>query len=202
MPTLSRWIALIGLSTLPVAASAIEEPAYERLASCEGFEIRRYPATVGARTPVEGDFDAAGNQGFRRLAGYIFGGNTDEERIAMTAPVAQAASPEGSADRWEVLFFMPGERARATLPEPRSDAVEIVELAPRDVAVVEFSGIWREARFGALEAHLRASLAAAGLPAGGAAVWARYDPPWTPWFLRRNEVWVELPAATEAPTCP
>ena len=183
--------ALAAILLAGAPALAIEEPPYETVAACGDFEIRQYPAAVGAVTRVSGDFDSAGNQGFRSLARYIFGGNQADEEIAMTAPVAQS-SVDGAEDAWSVVFYMPSDRAVEDLPNPNSTDVEIQRVEPKTVAVLEFSGFWTERRFREQETSLRQTLAARSLPDGGPALWARYDPPWTLWFLRRNEIWIEL----------
>ena len=199
-PTLSNGtrrygttIAALLAALIPgVGALAIEEPEFRTVAECGEFSVRRYAATMGAVTRARGDFDAAGNSGFRTLAGYIFGGNRESEKIAMTAPVAQSAT-DAQADQWQVVFFLPAARAADSLPTPNSDGVAVEPVAERTVAVLGFTGRWVEERFRAREDELRALLAKRGLPADGPAVWARYDPPWTLWFLRRNEIWIELP---------
>ena len=183
--------ALAAMLLTGSAVLAVEEPAYETVAECGDFEIRRYPAAVGAVSRVSGDFDAAGNQGFRALARYIFGGNGADEEIAMTAPVAQS-TVDGAEDAWNVVFYMPSGRAVDDLPSPTSTDVELRRIEPKTVAVLEFSGFWTEQRFRDREMSLRQMLAERSLPDGGRALWARYDPPWTLWFLRRNEIWIEL----------
>ncbi len=195
------WVSLAValLVSASVPAAAIEEPAYESGCQVEGMEIRRYASAWGASTVLPGEFEEAGNSGFRRLAGYIFGGNDEEERIAMTAPVAQTARAEGEG--WDVRFFLPRERTGDDLPAPSSDDVAIEPIPARIVAVHRFSGTWSEPRFLEKEEELRARLRESGLPDDGTATWARFDPPWTLWFLRRNEIWVELPDALPGPAC-
>ena len=197
-----RTVLAVGTFVLAAVAPAVayEEPAYEQVSDCGEFEIRVYPAAVGAVTRAAGDFDAAGTQGFRSLAGYIFGGNRGDERIAMTAPVAQSRGGPDD-DRWEVVFFMPAARTLDDLPSPESDDVAVQTLEPKRVAVLGFTGRWKEERFVERESALRSLLAERSLPADGPAVWARYDPPWTLWFLRRNEIWIELPPTSTRDGC-
>lgn len=150
-----------------------------------------------------GDFGAAGNSGFRRLARYIFGGNRKRHKIAMTAPVGER--PEGrkiamtapvgeraEADSWVVTFTMPSGETLATLPEPDDPAVTLRELPTTRVAVHRSRGRWTDAKFIAQAAALRAWTNARGLRVAGEPEVNRYDPPWTLWFLRRNEVWMTL----------
>ena len=183
-------------------AMAIEEPPYTVLQRHEGFEVRRYEPYLVAQTVVQADAEAAGNRGFRVLAGYIFGANKGARRIAMTAPVAQAplriamtapvAQSGGGDGRQVVQFMMPREWTRDTLPEPEDPAVAIAEVPARTLAVIAYSGTWSRERYEQHLATLREGLARAGLRARGEPVWARYDPPWKPWFLRRNEIWIEV----------
>lgn len=187
---------------------ATEEPKHRVLEARDGFEVRLYEPTVVAETIVGGDFGPGGNEGFRRIAGYIFGGNDggrkvamtapvaqsrrvgarDGTKIAMTAPVAQAKSGEG----WTVAFVMPSEQTMRTLPKPDDPRLTLREVPARRVAAVTFSGTWGVDRFDTVARELLAKLDGAGLVAAGPPVYARYDPPWTPWFLRKNEVLVPL----------
>lgn len=196
---------------------AIEEPRFEVVDATDAFELRAYAPFLVAETVVDADFDGAGNQGFRRLADFIFGNNrarTEIEmtapvtqrpsaKIAMTAPVLQRGSAEGAGaggvggdvegdERFVVGFVMPAEYTVDTLPEPVRDDVAIREAPPRLVAARRYSGRWSETRFREHEAELRAALAEAGLRPVADAEYARYDPPFMPWFLRRNEVLIEV----------
>jgi hypothetical protein len=185
-------------------AMATEVPKYTVVSTSPDFEVRDYGPTVVAETEVSGDRDAATSEGFRRLAGYIFGGNrgrqsiamtapvaqTDGERIAMTAPVAQV--PGMAPGTFVVNFTMPARWTLATLPVPNDARVALREVPGRRVAVLRYSGTWSEKRYLAHVERLRTALAREGLSPSGPPVWARYDPPWTPWFLRRNEVQFDL----------
>lgn len=197
-------IPLLLLAAAAEVAMATEEPRHRVLETRDGWELRLYEPMVVAETVVSGDFGPGGNEGFRRLAGYIFGGNdggrklpmtspvTRERRggtkIAMTAPVAQ----ERTHDGWTIAFVMPAGYTMATLPGPDDPRVTLREVPARPVAAVSFSGTWGAERFDAVARDLLAKIDAAGLAPAGPPVYARYDPPWTPWFLRRNEVLVPL----------
>lgn len=181
----------------------VEEPAYTVEQRDGDFEVRRYAPRVVAETEVTGTRDAASREGFRRIAGYIFGGNHRREAIAMTAPVSQRGAGEkiamtapvsqrGAGDRWTVAFTMPSSHTLGTLPTP-DDARVALRLAPAQrVAVVRFANATDDAAVGARTASLARWIAARGLRADGDAELNRYDPPWTPPFLRRNEVWIAL----------
>jgi SOUL heme-binding protein len=167
------------------------------------FELRHYAPRVVAETHVTGTFDAAGRSGFRRLAGYIFGGNQDHQKIAMTAPVGERpvgrklemTAPVGErADHagWLVTFTMPSGETLATLPEPNDAAVTLREVPAVRVVVHRSKGRWSDAKFLAQTAALRTWTHARGLQVAGEPEVNRYDPPWTLWFMRRNEVWMTL----------
>jgi hypothetical protein len=223
------WIARLVVGALLVGAVAagvegsqrmgrkVEEPRHEVVLREGDFEVRAYAPRVLAATRVVGDRDAAASEGFRRLAGYIFGGNrrgtaststaqrAEGERIAMTAPVGQTPegeriamtapvgqTPEGTA--WTVSFTMPAGRTVATLPEPLDARVTLRALAPERVASLRFSGRTTQTRIDAETARLEAWVRAHGWRSAAPPEVNRYDPPWTLPFLRRNEIWVTLAA--------
>lgn len=183
---------------------AVEEPKFAIVTADGDFELRDYPALVVAEVEVGGDRRAATNEGFRLLAGYIFGGNRGGAKIAMTAPVAQAPVPgstiamtapvtlAGAGTRWIVQFTMPSAYALADLPVPNDSRVELKAVPPRTMAVLKFSGLTGDERVAEKTETLAALVRAHRLTPLGAAVLARYDPPWTPWFLRRNELMVDV----------
>jgi SOUL heme-binding protein len=180
---------------------AIEEPAYSVLTKSEFFEIRRYEPAVVAQTIVSGPAANAGNQGFKLLAGYIFGNNKGSRKIAMTAPVAQSATriamtaPVAQTARdggYAIQFTMPRKWTLDTLPEPQDGRVTLLAVPTRTVAVRRYRGGWSQGRYEEELAALRQALQRAGRVTRGEPVWARYSPPWIPWFLRRNEIWLTV----------
>ena len=183
--------------------SGTEEPPFTVERRLGDVEIRRYGPRIAAETTVDADEDAARNEGFRRLARYIFGGNTSKTKIAMTAPVAQqqgekiamtapVAAQRDAADQWVIRFFMPADRTLDSLPIPEDDRVRLVNDAPERVAVLGFSGIPSPTSVAARTKELLTTLRANSLePAGEPLAWF-YDPPWTIPFRRRNEVVVSL----------
>jgi hypothetical protein len=191
-------IAALGLSGC--ALLTVEEPSYRLVFKDDPFEIRDYPALAVAEATVEGGQKAAGNAGFRLLAGYIFGANTRRESIAMTAPVAQSqtageniamtapVAQTPSDGGWTVRFTMPAGKTLANLPVPDDARVKLREVPPVRVAVQRFSGWVDEGDFAHQRAALATRMAAHGLVAAGPPALAQYNPPWTLWFLRRNEV--------------
>jgi len=207
MPQPTRLLAealIVAMATIPAASSkAIEEPDYEIERRDGNYEVRVYGPRIVAETWVEGTQDDAGNIAFRRLAGYIFGGNATDESISMTAPVTQEppAELEATAEvskmpsegRYRVTFTMPREYSMETLPAPEDDRVVLREEPGRRVASLRYRGFWSTRRYQDHEQKLIDWLAANGLErAKSPPVWARYDPPYMPWFLRRNEIHIQL----------
>ncbi len=174
----------------------VEEPLYEVERRVDGLEVRDYPAVVVAETDVEGTYRESISSGFRRLAGYIFGRNSPQQKIAMTAPVG--AIPH-ARDRWTISFVMPASRPIDTLPRPLDDRVHLRQLERRHVAVLRFRGRAGERQLRAREAELSERLARAGLRATGEPQLAQYNPPWIPGPLRRNEMIVAIGDGTGHP---
>lgn len=170
-----------------------EEPAHSTEKLTRDVEIRRYDARLSAETTVAADERSARNIGFRRLAGYIFGGNQGGEKIAMTAPVSQESAGES---KWVIRFFMPADKTSETLPQPRDAEVNLVNVAAETVAVHRFSGI---PTAGAIATHtetLLNTLKEFGFEPTAAPVAWFYDPPWTVPVLRRNEIAVQVAAGS------
>ena len=184
---------------------SVEEPAFHLQLREGPFELRAYPPLVVADVVVAGDQGHAAGQGFRILAGYIFGANARREKIAMTAPVTllpadpnvhlpAALVEAGGAGQWVVRFTMPKAYAIGALPPPKDARIRMRAIPPGRAAAVRFSGAARPQDFQAKARELSAWMERRGLRAAGPAALAQYDPPWTLWFLRRNEVLI--PVAT------
>lgn len=182
---------------------AVEEPKYQVVSKDEAFELRDYPGMIAAEVTVSGERDAAMNAGFRLIADYIFGNNRQSAKVAMTAPVTQSAASEkiamtapvtqsGSGTSWTVRFIMPARYTMATLPQPNNDRVTLVELPAQRFAVLRFSGTVGAKDIAARTQELMTWAKGKGLVMQGEVTLARYDPPWTPWFLRRNELMVPV----------
>jgi hypothetical protein len=182
--------ALLGLAIVIGGGRALayEEPAYEVVRSFDDFELRHYAPYLVAETEVRGAFDEVGGEAFRRLYGFISGGNTRSAEVALTAPVTQhpVASAEGEA--WLFRFVMPRSYTRESLPDPLDPRVRIRGVDAQLIAARRFSGTWRGTRWEENGAALRGALERAGLAPVGATTFARFDAPFVPWFLRRNEV--------------
>ncbi len=185
---------------------ATPEPSYRATLQEGAIEVRDYPALIAAEVTVGGDRGQAVNAGFRLLASYIFGGNTRKQSLAMTAPVVQAraagesipmtapVTQTGAPGAWQVQFIMPAGYTLATLPTPNDARVHLRALPPSRLAVVRFSGLAGESDIRLQTGLLEAFVASHHLHAAGPPSLARYDPPWTPWFMRRNEIWIPLRA--------
>lgn len=182
---------------------AIEEPEFTVESKSAHYEIRKYAAIVVAETKIESDFESAGNQAFKILAGYIFGANTSKTKIAMTAPVnLQPASEKidmtapvtqtQSASGFLVQFTMPKSYTLGTLPKPENPKVLLREIPARKVAVYTYSGSWSESNYQEKLALFKEELKKNGVVTNGEPVLARYNSPFSLWFLRRNEIWFEV----------
>lgn len=190
-------------SLLGAPAVAVEEPAFQTVLKDGAFEIRDYPALAVAEVTVTGDQKEAARKGFSLLAAYIFGGNRKKQRVPMTAPVAQEVANEKiamtapvtqtqSAGEWVVRFTMPSTYSLETLPEPNDARVRLSVAPPARFAVVRFSGLARPDDVATFTAELYAWVKNRNLRDAGPSSLAQYNPPWTPWFMRRNEVMIPI----------
>ena len=205
--------ALLTACSVVGVRSGTEQPRYDVVAPlADGVEIRRYAPRLAAETTVDGSEHDARSTGFRRVAGYIFGGNSGRartamtapvavaaagqgERIAMTAPVAQARDPDG---RWTIRFFLPAGLAEADAPVPDDARVRVVAVPAETVGVLRYTGSISADAVTRARARLRDALAGSGWTASGEPVSWFYDPPWTLPPLRRNEAAIPVVRA-EAP---
>ncbi|MBP6672342.1 MAG: heme-binding protein [Bacteroidetes bacterium] len=178
---------------------AIEEPSYKVLKSDGKIEIREYQSYVIAEIFIStSDMDEASNTAFKKLFKYISGNNSTKSDIAMTAPVTTTRSEKidmtapvtttRSADGYTVAFTLPAKYSLATSPLPADTAVHLREIPSHIVAVIRFSGRWTESSMSEHEQELLEWMKMNGYPPIGTPVIARYDPPFMPWFLRRNEI--------------
>jgi hypothetical protein len=171
-----------------------EEPPYTHARLTRTVDIRGYGPRIAAQTTVfdQADTATALSAGFRRLAGYIFGGNHRTTTIAMTAPVSQHAGEPVPGDGTVIRFFMPAEYTMDMLPTPIDDTVVLVTVPAETVAALRFTGDRSPKAVAERTAHLLDVLEDNGFkPAGTPAAWF-YDPPWTLPFRRRNEIAVAV----------
>lgn len=197
-------VILLGLfATAPsLADSDVEHARYSVVTSLDDIEIRDYAPQIVAETTVAGERDAAISQGFRRLAGYIFGDNQPGGKIAMTAPVVQEkgakismtapVAQERSEDGWRIRFTMPAQYDMAALPRPNNPEVRLVQVPGKRMAAIRFSGLVSDDDLALNAAKLADFLKKNRLVAQSGPLYAFYDPPWTLPFNRRNEVMVEI----------
>lgn len=202
---------LTGLITLLIpffasVAMAIEEPRFEVLLETQEYEVRRYAPHIVAEVDVKGEFKEAGNEAFRVLAAYIFGANVPRKKMEMTAPVnsrnarsgnrmamtAPVLSRDVDLDTYTYSFVMERKYTMDTLPEPTDPRVRLRIEEPRVMAVRRFSGRWTYENYKDNESSLLNALANDGIERKGEPILARYNSPFTLWFLRRNEVMIEV----------
>ena len=132
-------ILLVASSALTQAVNALEQPKFEVKEKIGDLQIRQYEQHVVARTLVSSTFKKAGNEGFRRLAGYIFGDNHLDKKIAMTAPVGLTpALQEATQKKFWVTFTIPAEYEIEELPQPDDSRVEFETVPSRYVAVLPY----------------------------------------------------------------
>jgi len=203
---------ILALATLTIvilgrtSAMAVDEASYTVVERDGRFEIRDYAPQILAEVVTDGSLENAGNEAFGTLFRYISGRNRAKAKVAMTAPVGQEAAQEkipmtapvgqqATGSQWAVSFMMPATYTLDTLPTPDDPAIHLREVPARRMAAVRYSGTWSEKGYQRHKAMLETWLQSRGLTAAGEPVWARYNPPFTPWFLRRNEVLIPLQAA-------
>lgn len=198
---------------------ASEEAKFTLLLKEHSFEVREYEPHVVAKILVEGDFSHAGRQAFGRLFSYISGNNITQQKIAMTRPVAQTANNEGDDQakgegekiamtspvlqqreeqrphekgHWRVSFVMPAASRIETLPQPKDPSVSLHLMSAQKMAAIRYSGSWSEQAYRCHRDKLQVWIQAQGYQACGEPIWARYNPPFTLRFLRRNEVLIPI----------
>ena len=198
-----RFLLLLTLAAMPFISHAIEEPDYEVVKKFANVELRQYAPYVVAEVVLDATADDAGNRAFPILAGYIFGKNKGEKTFAMTAPVTQTAAPmrmdmtapvtqAAVAGGMRVQFVLPKGVTLATAPEPVDARVQLRLVPAATWAVIRYSGSWSQSNYQEHLDALRAALQTASVATQGEPVLARYNAPITPWFLRRNEIWLAV----------
>ncbi|MBH1970333.1 heme-binding protein [Moraxellaceae bacterium AER2_44_116] len=200
-----RLVMLTTIVTMSGAmdAMAVEETAYSVVKKDQHFEIRDYAPHVLAETIADGDMGQAGNSSFGVLFRYISGSNQSQTKVAMTAPVSQQpmgekismtapVSQQRVQDKWVVSFAMPASYTLETAPKPTDARVALRQIPARRIASVTYSGLWTEKNYLQHKQELEVWIRKNGLSASGEPVLARYNPPFTPWFLRRNEVLIPI----------
>ena len=199
-------VAILSVVAMSSTARAIEKPEYAVVAERDDYEVRRYEPYLVAETTVEGDFGDAGNAAFRRLAGYIFGDNKANEKMAMTAPVESRSADQGEKmgmtspvlsaaegeGRYVYGFVMERKYTMDNLPRPTDERIAVREVPARHVAALRYSGRWTEKNYREHEQALLAALKRDGVETIGGPGLARHNPPIMPSFMRRNEILIEI----------
>jgi hypothetical protein len=198
-----RFLIALTLAAVPLFSRAIEEPAYEVVKTFDNVELRQYAPYTVAEVVLDASAEDAGSLAFPILAGYIFGKNKGEKKLAMTAPVTQTAAPvrmdmtapvtqAAVAGGTLVQFVLPKGVTPTSAPEPIDPRVHLRLVPAAQWAVLRYSGTWSQSNYLEHLADLKASLAKAGVATQGEPVLARYNAPFTPWFMRRNEIWLAV----------
>lgn len=182
----------------------IEEPVYTVVNKGAGYEIRAYAPQIRAEVVLEGSYRESLYGGFRQLADFIFGNNTTNTGIDMTAPVISEKSQKiamtapvlheqnDGQDKHVVSFIMPGAYTMETLPRPNNSAVTLRQIPEQRFAVVKFRGYATEGRANRRIKNLIRALERDGIAIRGQAQIAQYNPPWTPPYMRRNEILIPI----------
>ena len=204
MTTLKFFILFFTLFSVQLMAT--QEAEFTLIHKENNFEIREYSPRIIAQVSVSDDFDGASSAGFKSLADYIFGNNVindKSQKIAMTAPVVAEPTSEkitmtapvlaeGKNSEWLISFVMPKEYSMESLPKPNNSAVVLIERPRERYAVVVFSGLVRESSYNEKATLLNEFVKIQGLSSVGSLLIARYNPPWTLPFFRRNELMVKV----------
>ncbi len=184
-------------------SSRVKEPTFSVVEKKGGYEIREYAPYIEAQIKVEGDYREALSSGFRILAGYIFGANTSKQSIAMTAPVTEQKSQPIAmtapvsetvlSDNSRVVsFVMPEEYTLETLPTPNDKRIELIEILSHKSAVLRYSGYNNAKKVDRMKARLLEYLRRDSVVVIGVPRFAGYNPPWTPPFMNRNEIIIDI----------
>lgn len=206
MKHLLRITIVVSLMTIGATdAVAIEEAKYEVSKKDKEFEIRDYAAHILAETVVEGNMEDVGSEAFRLLFRYISGDNQSRKKVAMTTPVSQQpmrerikmTAPVGQQrvkEDWVVSFMMPSSYTLENLPQPDDTKITLRQVPAQRMAAVRYSGFWSEKNYLQHKLELESWVHKMGLTIEGNPIWARYNPPFTPWFWRRNEILIPVEA--------
>ncbi len=191
-----------------ITAMATEEAPYTVIKTDGIFELREYAPQVLAEIMVDGELEDAGNKAFRPLFRYISGDNQSQSKIAMTAPVSQEQQGEKIAmtapvsqqrvqGKWAVSFMMPAAYTLATLPTPMTRTSRCGRFRPAGWPPCAIPVLWSEEKYLLHKEKLEKWITDNRFTVSGEPIWARYNSPFTLWFLRRNEVLI--PVTVPAP---
>ena len=194
-------ILIVGVLAGPVM-SDVEKPDYKVIQSEQNIEIRQYEPMIIAEVEVDGKREDAIGDGFRLLADYIFGNNTVQQVISMTAPVQQKeiqkiamtapVQQQSTGKSWRMSFVMPSKYSMDSLPVPNNNLIRLKEIMTKKFVVIEFSGTNSNENVTEHENQLMNYIEANQIKINGSPKYAFYNPPWSLPFLRRNEVMIEI----------
>jgi hypothetical protein len=198
-------IILIAVFTTMMAGNsmAVEEAKYTVSLKTEALEIRQYEAAIIAEVIVNDSFEKASNVAFRKLFKYISGSNSSRSEIAMTAPVKQERQAEKIAmtapvgqraveQGWAISFMMPASYTMETIPLPVDTSIVLREIPAHHAAAIRYAGTWSENRYKQHLVLLQTWIEQNSLEPTGQPLWARYNAPFIPWFMRRNEILIPI----------
>ena len=205
-----KWVVTLSLITLLAAIglvagplmSSVEKPKYEVLSSANSIEVRKYGPVIVAEVQVKGERESAISEGFKILADYIFGNNTVNQTLKMTAPVLQTQNEKikmtapviqkGKGDLWTVMFVMPSRHTISSLPKPNNKQVSLKEIPEKKIIAIRFSG---QSSSDNIQKHMDTLLRYIeenNINVLASPMFAFYNPPWTLPIFRRNEILIEL----------
>jgi hypothetical protein len=186
-----KWIGRIFFSLLILSTTlmANEEPDYIVLKKESEIEIRQYKNFLTASIEMEGERKEAIGKGFRSLFKYISGENKNKESISMTIPVMQKSSGN---NKWNVSFVVPKKFDIKNAPQPDNANIQLKNNSDLKVIAITFSGLFSDGNIEENETKLRNYIKEKGIKIEEPAIYAGYNAPWTPWFLKRNEVMFKL----------
>jgi hypothetical protein len=185
-------------------AVAAEEIAHTVVSSNGNIEIREYAETVKAVVTVKGTRREAANKAFRTLFNFISGDNIADKKIAMTAPVSQQAQSQkipmttpvaqvqAGEGQWAIAFYMPNDMDFENTPKPTNENIQIERIPDQKKAAIQFSGFWSDDNIAKHEQALIAYLEKNNIDYIPQPTYAFYNGPWTPWFMRHNEILFNL----------
>ena len=203
MRSTSITLIAILLTLMMGNVMAAEEAEYTVALKQDKLEIRDYAPSIVAEVIVNDNFEDASGAAFRKLFNYISGDNTGRNKIAMTSPVSQKPEPEKIAmtspvgqrksdQGWAVSFMMPASYTMDSIPLPDDPSVVLREIPAHRAAAIRYSGTWSEKAYKKQLALLMEWIKTENLETMGEPIWARYNAPFTPWFMRRNEILIPI----------
>jgi len=205
----NKYYLLFSSILILTGCSSVKESKYSVIEKDGSLEVRDYAPQIIAETAIDGTLENAGNKAFGRLFSYISGNNQSQAKIAMTAPVSQQASEKISMtapvsqkkkdDKWLISFMMPVSYTMKTIPKPKDSRVFIRQIPEQRIAAIRYSGSWSAEAYNKNKSALESWIKKKEFIISDEPVWARYNSPFTLWFLRRNEVLIPIKKLSPLP---